>query len=567
MSLIALKGLVGKPRRLVAVSFLGLVWLNAQAEQPAPQKSTNSASAANAKSTDKESKPAATKETAPKEKKLELCELTPAKVLSGLCIYEYPISTRNPEVQALFNQGLGYLYSYVWMEAARSFETAAKLEPENPMCWWGLSRALNNWGKTTQSNKALTKAKETLKHASIKEKALIRSALQEKGMESGVGDQEARRKVAIGTLDDLIIEFPEDQEAWWARGQLAGNFSLFGGNKSSAPFYHALLRINPLHPGANHELTHFYEQVRRPALGMAYANKYIESSPGIAHPLHMQAHLATRIGRWDQTADRSKRAIEVQKEYHRVVGVAPKDDHQYSHHLEILFISLTHDGRFSEARGIMDDARKAEFEHFQPWIRFAMASNDQALAAKIVEEARRKDKNLAAYAGAWLALEQGRLGDAAAEVEALRQAVASNPKDRRLSLFLWEMQGWLYCREGDVEPGLQLLRRTIEKTKDDFSHHAWGLGAILMERWGMCALEGNRMPEAEEAFLEAMAHDPGSVIGALGLEEICRRQGRTSEMNRYRDLANKNWSRAQPSDLMRLRQKIRDLGPEKLARN
>jgi len=501
------------------------------------------------------------------EPKMELSKLVPAKVRTGLCLYSYPISTRDPEVQKLFDQGLGYMYSYVWMEAARSMETAAKKEPENPVLWWGLARALQGWGKTTEANKALTRAKDHLKNANLREKALIRSMLQEKGMEAGVGEGEARKKAAIATIDELLVEYPEDQEAWWARGQLAGDHSLFGGNKASAPFYQALTRINPIHPGATHELTHFYEQVRRPALGMPYALKYMESSPGIPHPFHMQAHLATRIGRWDQTADRSKRAVEIEKAYHQEVGVAPKDDAQYSHHLEILFISLTHDGRFAEARAIMDDAKKADFRHHLPWVRFAMASADHELAAKLVEEIRRKDKPLAAYAGAWLALEQGRLADAASDIESLRQAVNQKPRDTKLALNLWEMQGWLYCLEGDVEPGLQLLRRTVEKTKDDFSHHSWGLGATLMERWGLCALACNRMAEAEEAFLEALAHDPGSVVGALGLEEICKRQGRAEEMQRYQALANKAWAKASPSDLNRLRRSISATGSPKLAKN
>ena len=70
----------------------------------------------------------------------------------------------------------------------------------------------------------------------------------------------------------------------------------------------------------------------------------------------MQAHLATRIGRWDKTSDRSARAIELEREYHRVMNVKPRDDHQFSHHLEILLLSLIHDGRFREARAIKEEA-------------------------------------------------------------------------------------------------------------------------------------------------------------------------------------------------------------------
>ncbi len=61
--------------------------------------------------------------------------------------------------------------------------------------------------------------------------------------------------------------------------------------------------------------------------------------------------------------------------------------------------------------------------------------------------------------------------------------------------------------------------------------------------------------------MEALAHDSGSVVAAVGLEELCRRQGRTEEMTRYGTLAAKAWHRAKPSDLALLRQKIASLKP------
>ena len=106
------------------------------------------------------------------------------------------------------------------------------------------------------------------------------------------------RRAAIATIDNMLALYDDDEEAWYYRAQLAGGAGLFGGQVSSVPFYKSLLRVNPLHPGANHELLHYYENSRRPALGWVYAEGYIKSSPGIPHPFHMQAHLATRIGRW-----------------------------------------------------------------------------------------------------------------------------------------------------------------------------------------------------------------------------------------------------------------------------
>src|SRR5262245_834008 len=281
--------------------------------------------------------------------KLAISGLAPAKLLPNLCVYKYRVSTRSPECQAFFDQGLGFWYSYVWMEAARSFETATRHDPDCAMAWWGLSRALERWGKR-EANKALEKADSLKDRASHREQQLILTRMQEKGLQPGVGDSEARRKAAIATLDNMLALYDDDEEAWYYRAQLAGGAGLFGGTAGSVPFYKALLRVNPLHPGANHEMVHYYEGMQRPALGWVNAENYIKSSPGIPHPFHMQAHLATRLGSWAKTSDRSARAIELQRAYHRYQNVRPHEDHQYSHHLEILLASLTHDGRFREAR-------------------------------------------------------------------------------------------------------------------------------------------------------------------------------------------------------------------------
>ena len=196
--------------------------------------------------------------------KMPMTGLAPAKLIPNLCLLKYRISTSSTECQQFFDQGLGYLYSYVWMEAARSFETAARHDPECAMAWWALSRALERWGRGNHAQ-ALKKADELKDHASHREQQLILARMQEKGMAPGVGGQEARKKAAIATLDNMLALYDDDEEAWFYRAQLAGGAGLFGGQVSSVPYYKALWRINELHPAANHELLHFYETFRRPA--------------------------------------------------------------------------------------------------------------------------------------------------------------------------------------------------------------------------------------------------------------------------------------------------------------
>jgi Tfp pilus assembly protein PilF len=479
--------------------------------------------------------------------KMPMTGLAPSKLVPDLCLVRYRISTTSPECQAFFDQALGYFYSYVWMEAARSFETALQYDAECPLAWWGLSRALERWGKNNHTE-ALLKASKLQDRASDREQLLILARMQEKGQAPGVGDGEARKRKAIATLDDLIALYDDDEEAWYYRAQLAaGEQRLFGGQASSVPFYKALLRINPLHPGANHELLHYYENSRRPALGWVYAENYIKSSQGVPHPFHMQAHLAMRIGKWAHTTDRSAHAIELERAYHKELKVRPSDDSQYAHHLETLLRSLIHDGRFAEARSIEAEERACGYKPWQLWFQLHLAERDEAAARKVIDEMRKdnkKDKTTPAYFSALLYLKKGEPTRSLPEIEVLQHALRDRSNDKTLQFRVWETQGWYMCQTGDADAGLKLLARTVEKTKDDYAHHAWGHGAYYMELWGIAALKSGRENVAEEAFLEALAHDAGSVRAALGMQVLCEHQGRDEEARRFAELARRCWNRA-----------------------
>jgi hypothetical protein len=59
--------------------------------------------------------------------------------------------------------------------------------------------------------------------------------------------------------------------------------------------------------------------------------------------------------------------------------------------------------------------------------------------------------------------------------------------------------------------------------------------------------------DAEEAFLEALAHDAGSVRGAVGLWALCTRLGRADEAERYLKVAHRAWAKADAQALERLK--------------
>ena len=502
--------------------------------------------------------------------------LVPSKVVEGLCLYRYPVATRSESCQTHCDQGYGYFYSYVWMEAARSFETALKFDPDCASAWLGLSRALDKWGKSSTpkaepfyalagvvwqpklpdyygkspKDYALEQARRLMPKASHREQLLITAKLQERGMWPDVKPDD-RKKKAAQTLDELLTLYEDDEEGWFARAQVAE------GQYGAAPFYKSLLKLNPLHPGANHELVHFFENVRRPALGWPYAEKYIESSPKIPHAFHMQAHLATRVGKWENTTDWSAKALKMQKEYHQFLDVKPKDDHQFQHHMETLTRTLMHDGRFAELEAVKKEAGWYGYKFIPEWFRVAIAKKDWVAAEKFVFELRKKDKANGAYHAAVVALEKGEPDRARAEIQILQQAEQSKRGGKQAELRLWEVLGRLECQTGNGDVGCKLLRRVIAKTKDDFNHHAWGNGAVYMETWGIAALEAGIVAEAEEAFQEALAHDTGSVRGALGMWAVCDRLGRIDEANRYLKVARRCWAKAAPTDFESLKNDLR----------
>lgn len=503
--------------------------------------------------------------TGPKDRpKLPITGLPAAVHVPNLCIYHYRVSTTSEECQKFCDEAFGYYYSYVWIEAARSFETALTHDPNCALAWLGLHRALEKWGKTAtpkpdrilavtggvlqpklpeQFTKAphdyaLEQARKLMGRASHRESLLIQSRLQERGLWPDTKPEE-RKKKAVQTLDELLSIYEDDEEGWFAKAQLSE------GQYGPIAMYKALLRVNPLHPGANHELVHAFENVRRPALGWPHAEKYIESSPGIPHAFHMQAHLAMRVGKWQKTTDWSSRAYELEKEYHKVLGVKPDEDHQFRHHMETLTRSLVHDGRFAEVNALRKEAEGYKYSFRPEWFRQAITERNWSEAEKIVAEMSKTDKITRAYYTAVICLERGEPERAKAELEILRQTNQTKRNDRLRDLRLWEVQGRYECQTGNGEAGVKLLRRTIDKTKDDYQHHAWGGGAYYMEVWGTAALEAGLAAEAEEAFQEALAHDAGSVRGALGLWALCERLGRTEEADRYLKVAQRCWARAE----------------------
>src|SRR5215472_2544651 len=66
----------------------------------------------------------------------------PAILMTGLGNLHHPVSTKNPQAQQFFDQGLRFIYAFNHDEAARSFQHAAELDPKLAMASWGVAEAV-----------------------------------------------------------------------------------------------------------------------------------------------------------------------------------------------------------------------------------------------------------------------------------------------------------------------------------------------------------------------------------------------------------------------------------------
>jgi len=71
-----------------------------------------------------------------------LAQTKPPVLIPGLGQHHHTISTKNPEAQRFFDQGLTLVYAFNHVEAARSFQRASELDPHAAIAFWGVALAL-----------------------------------------------------------------------------------------------------------------------------------------------------------------------------------------------------------------------------------------------------------------------------------------------------------------------------------------------------------------------------------------------------------------------------------------
>ena len=279
------------------------------------------------------------------------------RLLSGIGVAHFPITTANPEVQQWFDQGNALLHSFWDYEAERAFRWCVKLEPENPMPYWGLARAslLRGLGGENRPAEMIREAVKRKSHASPREQLYIDALAAEvlpdplHSTEAGNGRTNRAQKI----LETLCVTYPDDMEA---RALLA--LSTMGGSRYGAELMiREVLAKQPDHPGAHHYRIHNWDY-HEPEQALVSAKRYGEIVPAIGHALHMPGHIFSIVGMWNEAAISMDAATRAEKQYMKDSLTFPFNNWNYGHNLNYLCyiqeqMGMEHSARFG-ARQLID---------------------------------------------------------------------------------------------------------------------------------------------------------------------------------------------------------------------
>lgn len=297
-----------------------------------------------------------------------------AVLMPGLGQHHHTISTKNPEAQRFFDQGLTLVFGFNHEEAERAFRRASELDPQSAMAFWGIALALgpciNNPDIDPPHEKsaleAVQKALALMAGATERERAYVR-ALSKRYSSDPNPDLRKLDADYASTMRELSKRYPDDLDAATLYAESLMDlhpwklWSLNGlpteGTEEIVAVLESVLRRDPNHLGANHYYVHATEASPHPEWALASAKRLETLAPAAGHLVHMPAHIYMRVGDYSAAAHSNAAAVDADRVYFGESGTSGSmyDMMYYCHNLHFLAASYSMEGDFTRAKQAADE--------------------------------------------------------------------------------------------------------------------------------------------------------------------------------------------------------------------
>ena len=465
--------------------------------------------------------------------------------------------TKSAEAQAFYDQGLAYLHSFVWIEAARSFHQALRHDPNLALAHVGLSYAYVEAGKPAEAKKAIAAAQALAAKAGDHERRHSEARALQMAAEDAPRDA-ARLAAYRKSLDAAIAAFPDDVELFLKRGMAESPDPADRGQGSvlaSIPFYELALKIAPNHFAARHFMAHALENNGRMKEAVAAAGAYATQASSIPHARHMHGHELRRTGRIAEAIAQFEAADKLQRDYFAKEKIAPELDWHHAHNLELLAASYQYVGQMRKAEALLKQAFSlpssllVQVVNKREYPAFLIGRNrlEEALAAaKTLATHPHPVVQAAAHTEAGFALlAMNRFADGANASNAALRALKVAPDGQALAVIPLEaLQGEFRLRTAQREQGRQAMERAAQKWRALPGPDAWTQSLFRLEALARSARQVGDWSLAARMAQLMLEHDPDYAGTHYALGLVAQHDGNTATAQREFALVLKAWANA-----------------------
>jgi tetratricopeptide (TPR) repeat protein len=329
----------------------------------------------------------------------------------------------------------------------------------------------------------------------------------------------------------------------------------------SGEILNRLLPRHPQHPGVAHYLIHAFDYPKVAELALVAARSYSKIAESSPHALHMPSHIFVRLGLWDDSIRANEDSAATARAHVRKAA-PDMSSFDELHALDYLAYAFLQQGRDEKAREILDRTRAVKaLDNAQFAAAYALAAVparyalergrwEEAEALEVAPAWFPWDKFPYAEAITWHARavgaarhkNSGRAREAVARLEALHKAAvdAKIPYwPDQIEIQRREAAAWLALAEGRPGDALALMKDAValEATTDK---HPVTPGAVLpaREQYGDLLLDLGRPAEALAEYEASLAVAPnrfyalGAAVraaDAAGRRDVARKHFATLE--------------------------------------
>jgi tetratricopeptide (TPR) repeat protein len=481
----------------------------------------------------------------------------PVTLRAGIGAAHDDAGTKSKDAQAFYDQGLAYLHSFVWIEAARSFHEALRHDPNLALAHVGLSYSYIELSKPAEAAQAIEKAR-TL---SAKAGEHVRRHIEARALQMAAEDapRDTARLVSYRKfLDAAVAAFPEDAELLLKRGMAESPDPAERGQGSvlaSVPFYERALAAAPDHFAAKHYLAHAYENNARTKEAVEAAASYASQASSVPHALHMHGHELRRSGRVMEAIARFEAADKAQREYLAREKIPAELDWHHAHNLELLAASYQYIGQLRKAEGLLKQAFNL------PTSLLVQAVNKREYPAFLVsrnrlDEAVAAAKTLIAHphpvvqaAGhietGFALLAMNRFADGANASNLALRALKAAPDGQALAVIPLEaLQGEFRLRTAQRDRGREMMESAAMKWRRLPGPDAWTQSLFRLEALARAARQVGDWPFAARMSQLMLEHDPNYAGTHYALGLVAQHDGNVEAARRAFALAAKGWANA-----------------------